>query len=85
MKRVGFLIGKIGDIDNLRLAFWKARKGKSNSSLVEQYRQNLDKNLIKLRQQILSDDVEVGHYRHFFTLRKALSFPKRHTRKGVSS
>lgn len=49
-----------------RLAFWKVRKGKSTSSLVEQYRQNLDKNLIKLRPEILSGDVEVGHYRHFF-------------------
>lgn len=29
MKRIGGLIEKIADMDNLYLAFWKARKGKN--------------------------------------------------------
>ncbi len=29
MKRVGYLFDKVVEPDNLRLAFWKAQKGKS--------------------------------------------------------
>ncbi len=65
MKRVGFLIEKIADIDNLRLAFWKARKGKSYANEVAIYRQNLDKNLLTLQAEILSGEVKVGNYRYF--------------------
>jgi RNA-directed DNA polymerase len=65
MKRIGFLIEKIADIDNLRLAFWKARKGKSYSAEVTKYRKNLEENLLALRQQILSGEVKVGNYRYF--------------------
>ncbi len=65
MKRVGFLIEKIADIDNLRLAFWKARKGKSYANEVEVYRQNLDKNLLALQAELLSGEVKVGNYRYF--------------------
>ncbi len=46
MKRVGFLIEKIADIDNLRLAFWKAGKGKRYSASVVGYSRDLDKNLL---------------------------------------
>ena len=65
MKREGYLIGRIADPDNLRLAFWKARRGKSNQSDVEQYRRRLDGNLAELRRELLAGDVPVGDYRYF--------------------
>lgn len=65
MKRVGHLIEKITDPDNLRLAFWKARKGKNHSAAVENYRTNLDKNLLQLRREIGSGKVKIGDYRFF--------------------
>lgn len=65
MKRANHLIGQIADPDNLRLAFWKARKGKSHSQGVEAYRADLDTNLQRLREQILSGLVDVGKYYYF--------------------
>ena len=64
-KKASNLLAAIADPDNLRLAFWKARKGKSYSEEVEAYRQNLDANLMDLRRQILRGSVEVGDYRYF--------------------
>lgn len=57
----------IADPDNLRLAFWKARKGKSWSKPVIAYRADLNANLLLLREQILSGEVQVGRY-HFFKI-----------------
>lgn len=65
MKRANHLIGQVADPDNLRLAFWKARKGKSHAQGVEAYRVNLDNNLMRLREQILTGLVEVGQYHYF--------------------
>ncbi|MBL7791237.1 MAG: hypothetical protein JNK77_02850 [Saprospiraceae bacterium] len=65
MKRVDHLLEKVADPDNLRLAFWKARKGKSYTRGVLIYQSNLEDNLFKLREQILSGRIEVGNY-HFF-------------------
>lgn len=65
MHRANHLMVRIADPDNLRLAFWKARKGKTYSQEVDTYRQNLDQNLLILRAQILRGRVEVGHYRYF--------------------
>lgn len=83
MKRTGNLILKIVDPDNLRLAFWKARKGKEGKPEVEAYRNNLDNNLLLLREQLLSGKIDVGHY-HYFTIYDpkeriicAASFPER--------
>ena len=45
-KRVGFLIENIADPDNLRLAFWKACKGKEDKEEVIAFRENLDANLL---------------------------------------
>jgi len=51
--------------DNLRLAFWKAQRGKRYSKAVVRYRANLDEHLLKLRQELLYGEVGVGDY-HFF-------------------
>lgn len=66
-KRVGFLIENIADTDNLRLAFWKACKGKENKEEVIAYREKLDANLFSLRNELLNGTVEVGNY-HYFTI-----------------
>lgn len=67
MKRANNLLPAIADADNLRLAFWKARKGKSWSKPVKAYRADLDANLMLLREQLLSGKVQVGRY-HFFKI-----------------
>jgi RNA-directed DNA polymerase len=65
MKRIRGLIEPIADPDNLRLAFWKARKGKTHSPNVQAYSADLDANLKSLRTQILTGMVEVGNYHYF--------------------
>ncbi len=65
MKRAGQLIYLIAEPENLRLAFWKARKGKTLAPAVEAYRGDLQANLLHLRQQILTGLVEVGDYHYF--------------------
>ena len=59
------MFSAIADPDNLRLAFWKARKGKNHSRQVLQYRSDLEKNLNALREEILGGTVEVGQYTFF--------------------
>lgn len=65
MKRANNLLPKIEDIDNLRLAFWKASKGKRHSASVLAYQADLEANLCDLQQQIRSGYVMVGDYRYF--------------------
>lgn len=66
-KRIGYLINDITDPDNLRLAFWKARKGKEDKPEVIEFRKLLDTNLLSLRNDMLNGNVEVGNY-HYFTI-----------------
>ena len=83
MKRVGFLINEITDINNLYLAFYKASKTKQNNSDVIFYRQNLYTNLRKLQEQIKTSNINVGKYKYFtiYEPKKRLicaaSFPER--------
>ncbi len=65
MKTANQLIEPIADPENLRLAFWKASKGKRHAVEVLAYQKDLDKNLGELRAQILRGVVEVGSYRYF--------------------
>jgi retron-type reverse transcriptase len=65
MKRANNLIGQIAEPENLRWAFWKAQKGKRYSRQVNTYRENLDAQLLLLREQILSGKVQVGDYHYF--------------------
>ena len=65
MKRFGNLINKIADTDNIRLAFWKASKGKRAKSEVILFRKALGKNITDLRNQIITGNVNVGHYTFF--------------------
>lgn len=65
MKRAGNLLLRVADPDNLRLAAWKAAKGKRHSREVMAWSAQTDKHLIALREQILRGQVEVGNYRYF--------------------
>lgn len=67
MKREGNLMEKIADPDNLRLAFWKASKGKRYKKQIVSYQKNLDNNLKILRENLLEGNVRVGDY-HYFTI-----------------
>ena len=67
MKRGNNLIEKIADMDNLRHAAWQAAKGKRHSKAVLYYQQQLEQNLLQLRQQVLSGRVQAGNY-HYFTI-----------------
>lgn len=74
---------KIADPDNLRLAFWKARRGKEDREEVAEYRRRLDANLADLRRGLLTGEVVVGDYFYFLIhdpkerLICAASFPER--------
>lgn len=65
MKRHGQLMPKIADADNLRLAFWKAAKGKRAKADCLAFRDRLDENLSRLREQLLAGEVTVGDYHYF--------------------
>ena len=58
----------IAEGNNLRLAFWKAAKGKRGKADCLAFRERLDENLARLRGDILSGDVGVGNY-HYFKVR----------------
>lgn len=67
MKRVGFLIEKIAEKDNLLLAFYKAKRGKQCKKEVVSFGNNLDLNINKLHDEIINGNVSVGKY-HSFTI-----------------
>ncbi len=56
---------KIADAENLRLAFWKASKGKRGKADCVAFRERLDENLAALGVELLADDVPVGDYHYF--------------------
>lgn len=83
MKRAGNLYERIADPENLRVAFLKSIRGKRGKAEVVACSTNLDANLSLLREQLLAEQVDVGHY-HFFTVHDpkereicAASFPER--------
>ncbi len=83
MKRAGNLLERIAEPENLRQAFLKAVRGKRGKVEAIEYAARLDENLRRLRGQILSGALDVGHY-HFFTVHEpkerticAASFPER--------
>ena len=65
MKRAGYLYDEMADMDNLRLAYWKAKRGKGSKPDVLDFEANLDLNLVALREQLLSGNASVGSYHYF--------------------
>ena len=65
MRRTGQLIERIADADNLRLAFWKASRGKRAKPEVLRFRENLNGELCTIREQLLGGCFPWGPYRTF--------------------
>ena len=65
MKRHGQLMAQIADGENLRLAFWKAAKGKRGKADCLAFRERLDENLAALEAELLAGEVFVGDYHYF--------------------
>ena len=65
MKRVGNLYNKIIDIDNLRLADEKARKGKLKSYGVRLHDKNRENNIFKLHEQLKNKTYKTSKYNVF--------------------
>jgi len=59
---------KIADGENLRLAFWKAAKGKRGKADCLMFQSRLDENLSALGAELLAGEVSVGDY-HYFKVR----------------
>jgi RNA-directed DNA polymerase len=56
---------KIADEKNLRLAFWKAAKGKRGKADCRSFQARLDENLATLGAELLAGEVPVGDYHYF--------------------
>jgi len=67
MKKAGNLIEKIIETSNLELAYYKAKKGKTDKPDVIEFGKQLYINLNNLQQQILTGNIETGKYK-FFTI-----------------
>lgn len=65
MKRIGYLFDRIADPENIRLAFYKAQRGKGGKRAVVEFRRNLDENLAEIRGSLLSGDFKLGNYTYF--------------------
>ncbi|MDP8231486.1 MAG: RNA-directed DNA polymerase [Candidatus Zophobacter franzmannii] len=83
MKRAGNLFDIIAEPDNLRIAFWKASRGKSYKSDVISFQNNLECELKNMRELLNSGSLDVGNY-HYFKIYDpkerlicAASFPER--------
>lgn len=67
MRRAGHLFERIADPENLRLAFWKARRCKDGKPEVEAFRSQMEAEVMRLSADLLSLTVAVGDY-HTFTI-----------------
>jgi retron-type reverse transcriptase len=67
MKRVGNLYEKIIDIDNLRLADEKARRGKLKSYGVKSHDKNREANILKLHEMLRNKTFSTSEY-HIFKI-----------------
>ena len=65
MKRVGHLFERVIDPENLRLAFWKASRGKRLRDDQRRFQENLDMEISRLREGLIMGDYPVGDYRRF--------------------
>lgn len=66
MKRVGNLMDEICAIDNLLLAYYKAKRGKQQLPYVVEYSNNLFENIVRLHVQLRSMNFKIGRYRYFY-------------------
>lgn len=62
MKRFGNLYDKVCDMDNLFLAYTKARKGKGKSYGVIRFEKELDSNLLSIQKELLEQTYQTSDY-----------------------
>jgi len=74
MKRVGNLLERIVDRENLRHAFCQARRGKRRRPDVEEFTADLEANLHRITSEVLAGSFPLGRYRQF-----TIHDPKRRT------
>ncbi len=83
MKRAGNLMPQIADLNNLYHAYWKASRTKTHKPEVQKYAKALNNNIIELKNQLLTGQLEIGNYNYFtiYDPKKrvicAASFPER--------
>lgn len=65
MKRINNLYGKICDLDNLYLAYSKARKGKGKTFGVLSFERNLSDNINSLYHELLNETYKTSAYETF--------------------
>jgi len=65
MKRAGNLIEKIADPENIRLAFFKALKGKREKKDAKEFSEHLKEEIHSIRKEILSGSIQWGEYYSF--------------------
>lgn len=65
MKRVGNIYEKIYDMENLRLADKKARRGKRWQRGVIKHNRNREENLLKLQRMLIDRTYKTSPYKHF--------------------
>ena len=65
MRRVGNVFDSICEPENLRLAFLKACRGKRHKTAQRAYSENLDDNLVRLREGLLGLNYPIGNYIRF--------------------
>ncbi len=82
-KRANNLILQIADMDNIMLAFWKAKRGREMKEEVKEFANKLNANLLKIQNGVLEGNIELGNY-HYFKIYDpkervicAASFPER--------
>lgn len=68
MKRMGNLYTKIYDLDNLYLAYSKAKTGKSKSKGVIQFESDLDNNILRIQKELIEQTYITSEY-NVFTIR----------------
>ncbi len=62
MKRFGNLYDRVCDLDNLYLAYSKARKGKSKSYGVVRFEKELDNHLLSIQRELLEQTYRTSEY-----------------------
>lgn len=56
---------QVHDPDNLRLAAWKAAKGKRHSAPVRAFQQHFEENIASIRADLVNGTLQFGHYTYF--------------------
>jgi RNA-directed DNA polymerase len=65
MKRERDVLSRIAEMENLQLAYLKARRGKAAKEDVYLYGKSIDENLKRMQQELLSGSIQAGNYRSF--------------------